>query len=84
MLRAKAGLDSAVDGDGAAILDADTGLISALNSTGARVWSGLCRGTPIDEIIATLAEETGEAISIIDPDVRGFVEQLRVEGLIQD
>ncbi len=84
MLRAKAGLDSAVDGDGAAILDANTGLISTLNSTGARVWSGICQGTPLDEIIVSIAAETGETISVIDPDVRGFVEQLRVEGLIED
>lgn len=83
-MKVKAGLDSAVDGDGAAILDADTGVISTLNPMGACVWSGLCRGTPLDEIIANIAAETGEIISVIEPDVRRFVEQLRVEGLIQD
>ncbi len=84
IVRIKAGLTSAIDGDGAAILDADTGLISTLNSTGARVWSGICQGTPLDEIAGNIAAETGEAISVIDSDVRGFVDQLRAEGLIQD
>lgn len=84
MLRVKPGLDSAIDGDGAAILDADTGVISTLNPTGAHVWNGLCRGTPLEEIIANVAAETGESISVVEPDVRRFVEQLKTEGLVQD
>lgn len=84
MLRVKAGVESATDGDGAAVLDADTGVISTLNSTGAYVWNKLCSGTPLQEIVRGLAIETGEQAASVEPDVQKFVEQLRAEGLVRD
>jgi hypothetical protein len=84
MFKVKAGLESAIDSDGAAILDAATGVISTLNPVGACVWNGLCEGTPLEDIIGKLSKDTGESISVIEPDVRRFVEQLRMEGLLQD
>ena len=84
MLKVKTGLDSAVDTDGAAIIDSETGILSTLNPTGADVWTGLCRGTSLETIVSGLAAETGESVTSLEPDVQRFVEQLKIEGLLQD
>lgn len=83
MVRVKTGLESTIDNDGAAILDAETGVISTLNPTGAYVWKHLSAGLSLEEIIAGLAVETGESASLIERDVRKFVDQLQKEGLVQ-
>ena len=83
MVRVKAGIKSTIDNDGAAILDCETGVISTLNPTGAYVWKHLSAGLSLEEIIAGLAEETGEPASLIECDVRKFVNRLQQEGLVQ-
>jgi hypothetical protein len=76
-------LQTVVDQDGAAILDIDRGRVSTLNPTGAFVWQRLWRGETIEAIIADLACETGEEISVIESDVREFVELLKERRLLQ-
>lgn len=75
-------LHTVADQDGAAVLDIERGLISTLNPTGAFVWYGLQRGEPLQTIIANLASETGEAPSVVERDVRAFVESLRENHLL--
>lgn len=72
-----------VDQDGAAILDLERGQVSMLNPTGAHVWQGIQRGDTVEDVISSLAHETGESIQVIDRDVREFVRVLKENGLIQ-
>jgi len=74
-------LQSVVDQDGAVILNIERGLISTLNPTGTYVWQGLQRGESLETIIANLARETGEDSSMIERDVREFVEDLKQKHL---
>ena len=59
-------LHAVVDQDGAAILDLDRGRVSMLNPTGAHVWQGIQRGDALEDVISSLAHETGEDIQVID------------------
>ena len=71
-----------VNDDGAVILDVDHNTIFTLNVTGAYVWQGLQRGTPLANIIANLRQDTdGEAL-LIERDVRAFLEQLEQRHLL--
>jgi hypothetical protein len=83
MLKLKVGLQSTVDCDGAVILDGETGVISTLNPTGAYVWSQVSEGRSLDEIVAGLSAETGEAPPTIEPDVLRFIDELHQEGLLR-
>lgn len=71
-----------VDGDGAALLDIEHGLISALNSTGAYVWHGLRRDETIETVICNLARDTAEDPTNIARDVREFIEHLKQKSLL--
>jgi hypothetical protein len=84
MATGKTHLHTVADRDGAAILDLERGLISTLNPTGAYVWQGLQRGEPLETIIASLASETGEATSVVERDVREFVESLKENQLLSN
>jgi Coenzyme PQQ synthesis protein D (PqqD) len=75
-------LKTAVDQDGAAILDIEQGLVSTLNPTGAYVWQRLQRGEVLETIIANLAHETGEESLLVERDVREFVEDLKQKRLL--
>lgn len=74
-------LQTAFNLDGGAILDSDAGLISTLNPTGALVWQHLRSGDSIPEIVARLARETGEDTSMVENDVRDFIEELKRNNL---
>lgn len=68
--------------DGAAILDTTLGKISTLNPTGAYVWQALKRGESVESIAAGLARDTGEEITALEADVRGFIDALREQHLL--
>jgi hypothetical protein len=68
--------------DGAAILDAERGSLSTLNPTGAYVWQRLQRGESLDNVVASLARETSEDSSVVERDVREFVEDLKRNYLL--
>jgi hypothetical protein len=82
MILSNTHLRSVVDHDGAVILDLDRNTISPLNSTGAYVWERLRQGLLLNEIIDTLARETGADLSIVDHDVRAFFEELKLKHLL--
>jgi hypothetical protein len=68
--------------DGAAILNARSGKLSALNPTGAYVWEGLERGEDVEVIVKNLARETGMSLEVVERDVRAFVAALKEQGLV--
>lgn len=71
-----------VNHDGAAILNPETGTITALNSTGAFVWQALERGEDAARIARDLARETGTQTEAAERDVRQFIEDLRNRKLV--
>jgi hypothetical protein len=75
-------LRSVVDQDGAVILDVERNAMSTLNFTGAYVWEGLQQGKLIDEIIESLARETGTDRLLVDQDVRAFMDDLKLKHLM--
>lgn len=75
-------LRSIANHDGAAILDAQAGRISTLNSTGAFVWQGLGRGEHLEAIAADLARMTGKPVEAVKDDVAAFIEALEKQDLL--
>jgi hypothetical protein len=74
-------LHTAVDRDGAAILDTKLGRISTLNVTGAYIWQALDKGETPEAIARALARETGEPLAVIEFDVQLFLESLKQQHL---
>jgi Coenzyme PQQ synthesis protein D (PqqD) len=75
-------LQAVVDQDGAVILDIKRNILSTLNGTGAYVWEELRQGRPLNEIIHSLALETGTDLSIIERDVNDFLGELKSQHLL--
>jgi Coenzyme PQQ synthesis protein D (PqqD) len=74
-------LRSAVDHDGAVILDIERDAMLTINSTGSYVWERLQRGKQIEEIIHELASETGADPVTVDRDVHAFLNELKSKHL---
>lgn len=77
-------LQAAFDQDGGAILDVEAGTISTLNPTGAFVWQRLKQRQGATEIIAAIAQETGEDPATVERDVREFMEELKLKHLLPE
>lgn len=75
-------LKSVVNRDGAVILDTPRNSMTPLNSTGGFVWERLQRGIPLDDVITELSHETSTDRSIVDADVRRFLEELQSRNLV--
>jgi hypothetical protein len=73
---------SAVNFDGAVILDIEHDAMVNLNVTGGYVWNKLQAGKSVGEIILDLARDTGEEPILIERDVHQFLDQLVEKGLI--
>jgi uncharacterized protein with ParB-like and HNH nuclease domain len=74
-------LRSIVDHDGAVILDAACNSMLTFNATGGYVWEKLQQGRLIDDIVRELAEETLTEVTIVERDVREFIDQLKSRRL---
>ena len=66
----------------AVILDLARGRYFGLNPIGTRVWTLLDAGTPIDQIVATLAGEYDAEHERIERDVMALIDELSSRGLI--
>jgi hypothetical protein len=75
---------SIVDDDGAVILDIEHDSMFTLNATGSYIWQGLQQGKLIEEIIADLSRDTGVEWSIVDRDVREFLNELKSRRVLVD
>lgn len=82
MTRHSAHLNAIANEDGAAILDADSGAIATLNSSGAYVWQALERGEAVEAIITNLARETTEELDTVRRDVLEFINALERNNLM--
>jgi coenzyme PQQ synthesis protein D (PqqD) len=66
----------------AVILDLTSGRYFGLNAVGTRIWMLLEAGTPIEQIVRTVAEEYAADAAQIDRDVKALVEDLLSRRLI--
>jgi hypothetical protein len=82
-MRPKERVRAVFDSDGAAILDAESGVISTLNQTGAYIWRHLMDGETAEQITQKLARETGEPPDSVEQDVKSFLDRLLNEGLLE-
>lgn len=78
----KTGLRSLVTAEGAMILDIAADQIATLNATGGYVWARLREGVSVDEIVASVAKETGQDATVVASDVQGFLDQLATRQLV--
>jgi hypothetical protein len=82
MLLTNPDLRSRVTPDGAMILDIAADEVITLNATGGYVWARLEEGKTVDQIIASLATETGHDPVEVANDVRAFVARIAEKHLI--
>ena len=82
MTRHSAHLNAIANEGGAVILDAHSGTISTLNSSGAFVWQALERGEAVENIVANLARETTEKLETVRKDVLAFINALESNHLM--
>jgi hypothetical protein len=82
MLPSATHLRAVVNLDGAAVFDPERGELSNLNPTGAYVWEGLRQGKHLETIIEQLARDTGSDPTIVDREVRSFLEELKAKHLM--
>jgi len=82
LTRHSAHLNAIANEDGAVILDAHSGTISTLNSSGAFVWQALERGEAVENIVANLARETTEKLETVRKDVLAFINALESNHLM--
>jgi hypothetical protein len=76
-------LHSAIDADGATILDIERDKMVALNPTGGYVWRRLLLGQPIEDIVRELAIATGADIVTVRDDVHVFLKDLKTAHLLE-
>lgn len=75
---------SVVDQDGTVILDIERDTMLTLNPIGGYVWERLQQGKLTDEIICDLSRDTGTDVTIVERDVREFLEQLKSRHLLAE
>lgn len=68
--------------DGAVLLDIRQGLCFSMNPVGARIWEMLKRECPVSEIVDTLELEFQVSRTQIEPDILGFIENLKERNLV--
>jgi hypothetical protein len=70
-------------GDGAVLVDMRSGACFELNRTGAEVWELLANGATGRSICATLATRYHVPDETIASDVRGIIDALRAQKLVE-
>jgi hypothetical protein len=82
MIVLSSNLRTIASSDGAAILDLDSNQIMTLNSTGGLIWSRLCEGHAVSEIIRSIAAESDTDVEIVKNEVLAFVDDLKEHKLL--
>lgn len=77
-------LRTVINADGAAVLDMPSGTITTLNPTGAYIWQALQRGETAETIAVNLAQETNEALDVVERGVAAFLAELKAHDLLAD
>lgn len=73
---------SNISDDGLTLLDIRSGRIYRANAIAARIWSGLERGQPLKDIVASIASDTGADVAVVERDAATFVDMLKVQALV--
>lgn len=69
-------LRSVSDEDGTAILDIENNCLVSLNVTGSFVWKRLMQGVSVQAIVQELSGATGVEPSIVNADIKIFMDHL--------
>ena len=70
-------------GDRTIVCRVESGFSYALDETAGLIWDALTAGHSYEKIIASLSEKYGIDAATAQKDVRDFLEELRVEGLME-
>lgn len=73
---------TAINSDGASIMDISRNQITVLNSTGEFIWTRLQRGESIEGVIRELAEQSNTSPDVVARDTQRFLDQLAAEHLL--
>jgi len=73
---------TAINPDGASIMDISRNQITVLNSTGEFIWTRLQRGETIENVICELAELSNTSKDVVAADAQKFLDQLAIEHLL--
>lgn len=82
MLSINPELRSRVTPDGAMILNVSADEVITLNSTGGYIWARLEEGRTVEQIVASLAKETGHDPVVVAKDVGEFIDQIAGQHLV--
>jgi hypothetical protein len=82
MANSTAHLKIVANSDGAVILDVARNEITTMNPSGALVWELLRQGFSVAAIAHQLAEKTNTEISVVEQDIRDFLEDLGRRALL--
>jgi Coenzyme PQQ synthesis protein D (PqqD) len=82
MLSISPELRSLITPEGAVILNISADRMITINPTGAYIWARLQEGKTIDQIIESLAAETGHDLVLVANDVQEFLEQMAEKRLL--
>jgi hypothetical protein len=82
--RASSFVRASVSTDGLVLLDVDGGLVLASNPIGARIWQFIEQRCTRVEIAQRLAADYDIPIERAHRDVGGFIDALRMRGLVRE
>jgi hypothetical protein len=82
--RAASFVRTSVSTDGLVLLDVDGGLVLASNPIGARIWQFIEQRCTRVEIAQRLAADYDIPIERAHRDVGGFIDALRMRGLVRE
>lgn len=73
---------TAINSDGASVMDISRNQITVLNSTGEFIWTLLQRGESIENAIRELAEQSNTSPDVVARGAQRFLDQLAAEHLL--
>lgn len=71
-----------VDGE-TVLLNNETGTYQGLHGVGTRIWAEIQEPTTVEEVVETVATEYDVSLQRCERDVREFLGELAVEGLVE-
>jgi 6-phosphogluconate dehydrogenase (decarboxylating) len=73
---------TAINSDGASIMDISRNQITVLNRTGEFIWTRLQRGESLEDVIRQLAEQSNTGPDVVARGAQRFLDQLAAEHLL--
>jgi hypothetical protein len=66
----------------AILVNLDIGTYYSLNPVGTTIWGAIDRGASVDEVVASIAEQSGAAPATVQSTVSAFIDELVAEQLV--